>query len=225
MNSLPSVVVIAVLGGLASSLGCSDSEGTVFGATTGTGSATGAGGATAGSSASKGAGGSVSTATTGAGGASTSTGAGGCAAQLWYCDRDMDGHGDSKISLESCAMPPDDAVCAGPYVASSDDCGPNDDRAYPAEPDFHGTPIEPPAYSEKYDFDCDGVVTADPAQLFKGTGALACGNQDCFGINPPQGFAKDAECGSVKNYYRCEQPLAQPCAPAQVDAPGPLRCK
>ena len=228
MNMLPSLAGVALLGAAVSNAGCGDSDAPVFGATTGSGSTAtvGAGGeASSSTTGSQGAGASSSATATGAGGGSTSTGAGGCAVQTWYCDRDKDGHGDEKISLDACAMPPRDPVCAGPYVASKDDCGPNDERAYPGEPDFYGTEIKPPAYGKPYDFDCDGTITPDPSQLFEGDGALACSMQDCFGFNPPQGFAKDAECGSVKGYYKCAQPIAQACAPHEVDAPEPLRCK
>jgi hypothetical protein len=241
----PMSMRLSLVGGVVvftiASVGCGGSDNDVFGAssaaTTGA-TASGAGGSTAmGGGASSGGGGDQSGATTGQGGASstgsggsastTATGSGGCASTTWFCDGDEDGHGDHNVAADACEAPPGgNDTCAGSFVASNDDCGPNDASAYPGQQQFFSLAAKPPIYDgPSYDYDCDGEATRDPEQLFKSDGVLACTAQDCLSFNPPQGFAADAACGSSQGHYQCAQPLGQPCFPELTDAPAPLRCR
>ncbi|WP_437316181.1 hypothetical protein [Sorangium sp. So ce385] len=160
--------------------------------------------------------------TAGSGGAG-----GGCDEVAWYCDADSDAHGDRNVVVEACDAPRGgDDGCAGPYVASSDDCGPNDANAHPGAEAYRAEPMAPPARGgSEFDFDCDGTATPDPEQLFGGTGTLECDRLDCIRPNPPEGYGVDAECGSTSEYYRCDQSIGERCAPRAAEAPERLRCR
>ncbi|WP_437936998.1 hypothetical protein [Sorangium sp. So ce341] len=184
--------------------------------------AAGGGGSGAAGGGGGGAGGAPAGTTAGSGGAG-----GGCDEVAWYCDADSDGHGDQNAVVEACDAPPGgDDACGGPYVASSDDCGPNEEAAHPGAEAYHAEPMTPPAHGgSEFDFDCDGTATPDPEQLFGGTGTLDCDALDCIRPNPPEGYGDDAECGSTSEYYRCDQSLGERCAPREAEAPEPLRCR
>ncbi|AGP41388.1 hypothetical protein SCE1572_47035 [Sorangium cellulosum So0157-2] len=197
-------------------------SGTAGGGGSGAAGGGGSGAAGGGGGGAGGAGGNPVGTTAGSGGAG-----GGCDEIAWYCDADSDAHGDRNVVVEACDAPPGgDEACGGPYVASSDDCGPNEEAAHPGAEAYHAEPMAPPSRGgSEFDFDCDGTATRDPRQLFGGTGTLDCDALDCIRPNPPEGYGADAECGSTSEYYRCDQSLGERCAPHEAEAPEPLRCR
>ncbi|WP_437674847.1 hypothetical protein [Sorangium sp. So ce131] len=241
----PCARVALVLAAAAVSAGCgrpdSDLFGDIIGATStsagtqgggdGSGAAGGGGSGAAGGGGSGAAGGGGSGAAGGGAGGdpagSGGAGGSGCDEIAWYCDADSDAHGDRNAVVEACNAPPGgDEACAGPYVTSSDDCGPNEATAHPGAEAYHAEPMAPPAHGgSTFDYNCDGAATPDPEQLFDGTGTLDCNALDCLGSDPPEGYGVDAECGATSEYYRCEQSFGQRCGPIAAEAPEPLRCR
>lgn len=75
-----------------------------------------------------------------------------CTPRSWFRDGDGDGFG-AGAPLSACDKP------AG-YVESSNDCAPEDARAFPGQTRFFETAITGPAPSgQQFDFDCDRAAT------------------------------------------------------------------
>jgi hypothetical protein len=172
-------------------------------------------------------------ATSGGGGsAGTSGGVGGaggapCPESTWYCDGDKDTFGDDNVTIAACEAPAGgDAMCPGPYVASSTDCAPADAEGFPGQTMFFGSPLTPPFDAKlAFDYDCNGKEERDPAQLFKGGAADMCGFADCFNpIDKVKGFLAKAACGSTTGFIECNSNFGQ-CTGVEKMSPEPLRCR
>lgn len=218
---------LGVIAGAALVAGCGADGGGVFG---GSGATSGSGAGTGGTSgATTGSGGAATSATGSGGSTTTSTGVGGsggsCMELAWFCDDDLDTHGDLSEFVGACEAPPVSDTCMA-WVSSNDDCGPADPAAFPGQEAYFEEPVIPPISADKpFDYNCNGVEERNPDQLFKGNGTLACGPEECF-FNEPEGFAADAPCGEKQQYFRCATPPGQfNCAPTNVDAPVFLACR
>lgn len=215
------MIVVAALG-----VGCGSVDDGVFGgAGSGSGSGTagttaattGAGGATS-SSAASGSGGATSTTSAGTGGSG-----GSCTELAWFCDDDLDAHGDKGNFVAACEAPPGGDACAA-WVSSNDDCGPADAAAFPGQDEYFEAPVIPPTSGNlQFDFSCNGAEERNPEQLFKGNGVVACGPGECF-VNQPEGFAGDAPCGQKQQYFRCAAEGIS-CVAKAIEAPVKLRCR
>jgi hypothetical protein len=162
----------------------------------GTGGADGGGGSAAASGGAGepgGAGPAVGGGGAGAGGAGAgggSGGSGGC----------PDADGDMATS----------AACGGP------DCDDGDPSVFPGQTMYFASPS---SALGTFDYDCDGSIARDPAQLFDGTGNVQCIGVAC---QLAEGFAADAECGGLGEHYQCTPPLCTLSASAASEA---LRCR
>jgi hypothetical protein len=118
--------------------------------------------------------------------------------RTWYRDGDLDGHGDPAIPAEQCEVPPG-------FVASSDDCDPEDGTIHPeaeetcdaADRDCTGDPYDvdaPPAWFTDDDGDGFGVGSVTGAGCVPPRG-MALRTGDCDDDAP------QAHEGAVEVFY------------------------
>lgn len=106
-----------------------------------------------------------------------------------------------------------------------DDCADEDDRAWFGTGEYYATAIQGnknPA-TPAFDFNCNSSLERFSDQLFKGTGILNCGINECL-VPVPEGYKDTATCGLTDQYYKCETVMGV-CQPKlQPTAPEPLKC-
>lgn len=145
---------------------------------------------------------SITYETGGAGGGGVGGGAGGAGCVPPTDGSECDKDGDGFASRRCCGQ----------------DCDDTDERAYPGQAAYFDVPLES---AGGFDFDCDGVTDKDPSQLFEGP--LTCTFEDCTALK--SGFGSSAECGQIKEYYRCEPNPTAVCSAREQDTTNePLRC-
>ena len=188
--------------------------------------ASGVGGAGSTSSTSAGGGGAGgSTVDSGSGGGpATTTGAGGgggCEVAIWYCDDDLDGHGDAEFAVESCTPPEPQNGCDA-FVVVGDDCAPEDPAGFPGQTEYFAEPLAGPLHGvEPFDYDCSHALERNPEQLFEESGQVQCFAEDC--ILGTSGFSNNAPCGEKSGHFRCDGGL-DGCNAEEFPTNAPLRC-
>lgn len=138
----------------------------------------------------------------GSGGGADDGGAGGAPcvppADTSGCDKD----GDGWPAMRCCGQ----------------DCDDTDPRARPDQTEFFDVPVES---AGGYDFDCDGVATKNPEQLFPPP--LTCGELDECAAK--EGYGPDSKCGNNLDFRVCLlEPTKLTCTPQPQTGVEPLRC-
>jgi hypothetical protein len=156
-------------------------------------------------------------------------------ATTFYRDRDGDGFGVTAEHIAACLAPvPDDG---GAWVTEPGDC--RDDlpavkplkAGSPDPPGYSGVgyadPVRPQGIS--FDFDCNGIETADPANMFSGPPtcpalATGCAGTGYLPASPARtGAGVNGLCGSTMLKMCVVQGLG--CTEQYIQMATPFRCR
>ena len=70
---------------------------------------------------------------------------GGSELVTWYCDDDLDGHGDVEFPSPSCT-PPEPQTGSDAFVTVGDDCAPEDPAGFPGQTAYFTEPMGGPLH-------------------------------------------------------------------------------